>query len=150
MSIFSTLIGDVTSLFTHFNQANLDKFVADIQQGLQVAETDLAAAAAYIVSHGPAYVQDAQEVVAILAALTGNLTIPGSVITALKVAIDDMEQFIAAADHASSGTAHAVDMFAVMGAVDDVSRVHLGYKMHQSMIQATAVARVALANATKK
>lgn len=150
MSYFSTVIADITAVFTHFNQANFDKLIADVQQGVQVAESDLASAAAYIVANGPNYVQDAQEIVAILGALTGNLTIPATVISALNVAISDIEQFIGAVNSAQSGTAHAMDMFAVMGAVDDVSRVALGYKMHQSLINATAAARVALVSSTKK
>jgi hypothetical protein len=150
MSIFSKILADATALFTHFNQANYDQLIADIQQGVQVAESDLAAAAAWVAANGPTYVQDAETLVSVLAALTGNLTIPASVIAALQTAISDMEQFIAAVSNASSGTTSAFDVFATMGAVDDQSRVALGYKMNQSLIQATATARNALAVATKK
>lgn len=150
MSIFSTILHDVTSVFTHFTQANLDKLVGDVQAGIQVAESDLASAAAFIVTNGPNYVEDAQLLIATLGAFTGNLTIPVTVISALEVAVNDLEQFIGAAKSVASGTTSAFDVFAAMGAVNDISRVTLGYKMHQSLINATAAARVALVSSTKK
>src|SRR5271165_3379107 len=150
MSVFSTVLHDVTSLFTHFTQANLDKLVGDVNSGIQVAESDIAAAATFIVTNGPTYVEDAQLLIATLAAFTGHLTIPVTVISALESTVGDMQQFISVANSVKSNVAHGLDLFAAMGAVDDQSRVALGYKMHQSLINATALARVSLATATKK
>jgi hypothetical protein len=150
MSWWTTIVADATNLVTNFNQQNLDQLIADIQQDVQVAESDLAKAGAWFVANLPTVISDAQEFIAVLSALTGNLTIPASVITVLETAVSDTQQFLSAVESVSSGTAHAVDVFATMGAVDDTTRIALGYKMHQSLISATAAARVALAASTKK
>lgn len=143
---------DLVAFFTHFNQATFDQLVADLQQDVQVAEADLAKAAAWIVANGPTYVQDAQTLVSVLAALTGNLTIPVSVISALNTAIVDMEQFIGAVGKTSSVT--TAGFMSALAAVPDGKEspgtLLSGYKMHQSLIAATAAARGALGNAKKK
>jgi hypothetical protein len=148
MSFFS----DLESFFTSFSQASFDQLVADIVSDVQVAESDLAKAAAWIVAQGPAIVQDAETFEAVLAALTGNLTIPGAVISALQVAISDIQQFIGAVGKVSSVT--TVGFISTLAALPDGNEAPgtlvSGYKMHQALLNATAAARVALASATKK
>lgn len=147
-----SFLTDLENFFTHFNQANFDTLVADIQQDIEVAEADLARAAAWIVANGPTYVEDAQTLVAVLAALTGNLTIPASVISALKVAIADVQQFIGAVGKVSAVT--TAGFMSALAAVHDGNEspgsLMRGYKMHQSLMAATAAARQALANASRK
>jgi hypothetical protein len=141
---------DLTNFFTTFSQASFDELIADIQQDIEVAESDLAKAAAWIVANGPNYVQDAQTLVAVLAALTGNLTIPASVISTLNVAIADMQQFIGAVTTVSSGTTSAFDALAAYGGSETPAVISSGYKVHQALVEATAAARGTLAAATKK
>lgn len=147
MSIFT----DLATFFTHFNQANFDKLVADIQQDIQVAESDLAKAAAWLVANGPTIVQDAQVLVGVLAALTGNLTIPASVISGLNVAILDLQQFVGAAGKVSSVSTSG--FISALAAIPDGKETPYtlmsGYKAHQAVIGATATARQALADAQK-
>lgn len=147
MSFFT----DLTNFFVHFNQANFDVLVADIKQDIQVAEADLAKAAAFIVANGPTYVQDAQTLVAVLAALSGNLTIPSSVISALQTAIADVEQFIGAVSKVSSvSTAGFMSaLAAVPDGKESPATLMSGYHMHQDLIAATALARQALVAAQK-
>ena len=135
-----------------FTQAKFDQLVADIQGDVQIAESDLAAAAAWIVANGPNYVTDAQTLVAVLKALTGNLTIPGAVLSALGVAITDMQQFIGAVGKVTAPTVQSVvgALTAIPDGNEAPGTLVSGYKMHQSLIAATAAARGALANATKK
>jgi hypothetical protein len=142
---------DLKNFFTTFSQASFDELVADIQQDVTVAETDLAKAAAWIVANGPTYVQDAETLVAVLGALTGNLTIPASVISALNVAIADVQQFVGAVGKVSSvSTAGFMDALAAVGGTETPATILAGYKMHQSLLVATAAARQALAKASKK
>ena len=141
---------DITNIFTGgFTQASFDQLISDIVSDVEVAEADLAKAAAYIVAEGPTVVQDAQTLVSVLAALTGNLTIPASVLSALSVAISDMQQFIGAVGKVSSG---AVTAFAALSTYGNETPAVItnGYKLHQSVLNATAAARVALATANKK
>lgn len=147
-----SFLTDLENFFTHFSQANFDTLVADIQMDVQVAEADLAKAAAYIVANGPTYVQDAQTLIAVLAALGGNLTIPGSVISVLNAAVSDIEQFIGAVGKVASVTTAGfmTSLAAFPDGNESPGTVVNGYKMHQSLINATAAARVALANAKKK
>ena len=142
---------DITTLFTHFNQGNLDKLIADIQQDVAVAESDLKKAAAWIAANGPTYVQDAETIVSTLSALTGNLKISSSVISSLDIAIGDMQQFVGAVSSASSAksTASAFDVLAAYGGSETPAVITAGYKVHQSLVAATAAARVALATASK-
>jgi hypothetical protein len=151
MTIWSNISTFLGRVFT-FNQAKFDQLVADIRQDVQVAESDLAMAAAWVTANGPSLVSEAQTLVSVLAALTGNLTIPASVIAALKVAIGDMQQFVGAVTAAtSSSTAvHAFDALAAYGGSDTPAVVTSGYGVHSSLTQALAAARVALANASKK
>lgn len=141
---------DITSFFTHFTQADFDKLVADVQQAEQVVEDDLKKAAAFIVANGPSIIQDAETLVAILAALSGNLTIPSSVISALKVAIADAQQFVDAVAKAS-GSATPVAAFGAVSAFGSTQTqvVMSGYKVHQDLVAAAAAARQALASAKK-
>lgn len=140
---------DITSFFTHFTQADFDKLVADVQQAEQVVEDDLKKAAAFIVANGPAIIQDAETLVAILAALSGNLTIPSSVISALKVAITDAQQFVDAVAKASGST--PVAAFGAVSAFGTTNTqvVMSGYKVHQDLVAAAAAGRQALATAQK-
>ena len=151
MTIWSNISTFLGRVFT-FNQAKFDQLVADIRQGIQVAESDLSMAAAWVVANGPSLVTEAQTLLAVLGALTGNLTIPASVISALKVAIGDMQQFVGAVTTATSSTsaAHAFDALAAYGGSDTPTVVASGYGVHNSLTQALAAARVALAGASKK
>jgi hypothetical protein len=148
LSSVTTFLGRV---FT-FNQAKFDGLVADIKQDIQVAESDLAEAAAWVVANGPTLVSDAQTLISVLSALTGNLTIPVSVISALKVAVGDAQQFIAAVSAAqSAGNAPAAfDALADFGGSNTPAVVVSGYAVHNSLTEAVAAARTALANATRK
>jgi len=147
-----TFITDLENFFTHFTQANFDALVADIQQEVQVAESDLAKAAAFLVANGPTFVSDAQSIIAVLAALSGNLTIPAGVISTLNTAVADIEQFLSAVGKVASVT--TTNFISTLAALPDGNEAPgtlvSGYKMHQSLIAATAAARGALANATKK
>jgi hypothetical protein len=151
MSLLSTTWNDFIGLFTQgFTQAALDKLVADIQTDVQVGENDLALAGAWIVGNGPALVTDAQTFVAVLGALTGNLTIPAGVISAINLAIGDLQQFIGAVGKVTTPSAEGI-----MSAFSAVSNetpagVLAAYKAHQAVIAATAAARLALASAQKK
>jgi hypothetical protein len=151
MTIWSNISTFLGRIFT-FNQAEFDELVADMKQGIEVAESDLAMAAAWVTANGPSLVSEAQTLLSVLAALTGNLTIPASVIAALKVAISDMQQFVGAVTTAtSSGTAaHAFDALAAYGGSDTSAVVANGYGVHSALTQALAAARVALASASKK
>jgi hypothetical protein len=148
LSSISTFLGRV---FT-FNQAKFDTLVANIKQDIQVAESELAEAAAWVVANGPGLVSDAQTLIAVLGALTGNLTIPASVISALKVAVGDVQQFIGAVSAAQSATtaSTAFDALAAFGGSNQMAVVVSGYAAHSSLTQAVAAARLALANAKKK
>lgn len=127
-----------------FSQASLDQLVADIKQGVQTAESDLAIALAWIVSEMPSLVSDAQEVLAILTALTGNLTISASVLAAINVAIGDMQQFENAANALNaSGTVSAVSAPTQMGLVVK------GHAARAAMDAALAQGRLALNSAGK-
>jgi hypothetical protein len=147
----SQWITDLENFFTHFSQANFDALVADIQQGIQVAESDLARAAAYIVANGPTFVADAQSVISVLGALTGQLTIPTGVISALEVAVTDINQFIGAVGKVSSVT--TAGFMSTLAALPDSNEAPgtlvSGYKMHQALIAATAAGRLALGTATR-
>jgi hypothetical protein len=151
MTIWTDISTFLGRIFT-FDQAKFDELVADIKQGIEVAESDLAMAAAWVTANGPSLVSDAQTLLSVLGALTGNLTIPASVISALKVAIGDMQQFVTAVTAASSagGAAGAFDVLAVFGGSDTPAVVTSGYAAHSSLTQALAAARVALAHASKK
>jgi hypothetical protein len=150
-SFWSSITNFLGRAFT-FNQAKFDTLVADIKQEVQVAESDLAEAAAWIVANGPTLVSDAQTLIAVLSALTGNLTIPVSVIAALKVAVADTQQFIGAVSAAQSAESApaAYDGLAAFGGSNTPAVVVSGYAVHASLTQAIAAARTALANATKK
>jgi hypothetical protein len=151
MTIWSNISTFLGRVFT-FNQAKFDQLVADIRQDVEVAESDLAMAAAWVTANGPSLVSEAQTLLSVLAALTGNLTIPASVISALKVAITDMQQFVDAVTAATSSStaSHAFDALAAFGGSDTPAVVTSGYGVHSSLTQALAAARVALANASKK
>ena len=88
MTIWSNISTFLGRVFT-FNQTKFDQLVADIRQNIEVAESDLAMAAAWVAANGPSLVSEAQTLLSVLGALTGNLTIPASVISALKVTISD-------------------------------------------------------------
>ena len=142
---------DFTTFLTHWNQANFDKLVADIQQDIQVAESDLAKAAAWIASQGPTIISDAETLMSVLAALSGNLTIPASVLSVLKVAIADMQQFVGAVSKvAFVSTESMVGVLSAFDSNENPATVTSAYKMHQSLLNATAAARMALATAKKK
>jgi hypothetical protein len=146
-----SFLTDLENFFTHFNQANFDKLVADIQSDVQVAEADLARAAAWIVANGPTIINDAQTLIAVLAALSGNLTIPAGVIAVLKVTIADVQQFVGAVGKVSSvSTAGFMDALAAVGGTETPATILAGYETHQSLLVATAAARQALAKASKK
>ena len=110
MTIWSNISTFLGRVFT-FNQTKFDQLVADIRQNIEVAESDLAMAAAWVAANGPSLVSEAQTLLSVLGALTGNLTIPASVISALKVTISDMQQFVGAVTTATSSStaAHAFD-----------------------------------------
>jgi hypothetical protein len=148
LSSVTTFLGRV---FT-FNQAKFDGLVVDIKQDIEVAESDLAEAAAWVVANGPVLVSDAQTLISVLGALTGNLTIPVSVIAALKTAVADTQQFIGAVSAAQSAESApaAYDGLAAFGGSNTPAVVVSGYAVHASLTQAIAAARTALANATKK
>lgn len=142
---------DFTTFLTHWNQANFDKLVADIQQDIQVAESDLAKAAAWIASQGPTIISDAETLMSVLAALSGNLTIPASVLSVLKVAIADMQQFVGAVSKvAFVSTESLVGVLSAFDSNENPVTVTSAYKMHQSLLNAAAAARMALATANKK
>lgn len=143
---------DLAAFFTHFNQANFDKLVGDIQADVQVAEADLAKAAAWLVAQGPTFVSDAETLVSVLGALSGNLTIPSSVISALSTAANDLNQFIGVVGKVTSVTTAAFmdSLAAFPDGNESPGTLVSGYKVHQSLINATAAARMALATAHKK
>jgi hypothetical protein len=147
-----SFLTDLENFFTHFNQANFDTLVADIQQDVQVAEADLARAAAWLVANGPTIVADAQTLVSVLAALTGHLTIPVSVISVLETTVADLQQFVGAVGKVASVT--TAGFMSALAAVPDGNEspgtLLSGYKMHQSVLSATVAARLALATAKKK
>jgi hypothetical protein len=145
LSSVTTFLGRV---FT-FNQTKFDGLVADIKQDIQVAEGDLAEAAAWVVANGPTLVSDAQTLISVLGAVTGNLTIQASVIAALKTAVADAQQFIGAVSAAQSAGAGAFDGLAAFGGSNTPTIVVSGYAVHASLTQAIAAARTALANSTK-
>jgi hypothetical protein len=147
-----SFITDLENFFTHFSQANFDTLVADIQQGIQVAESDLAKAAAFLVANGPTFVSDAQSIIAVLAALSGNLTIPAGVISVLNTAVADIEQFLGAVGKVASVTTQSFvsSLAAFPDGNEAPGTLVSGYKMHQALIAATAQARLAIPAATKK
>jgi hypothetical protein len=151
MTIWTNISTFLGRIFT-FDQAKFDALIADIKRGAEVAESDLAMAAAWVTANGPSLVSEAQTLLSVLSALTGNLTIPASVISALTVAIGDMQQFVTAVTAASSAgsAARAFDALAALGGSDTPAVVTGGYAAHSSLAQALAAARVALANASKK
>jgi hypothetical protein len=144
MTIWTNISTFLGRIFT-FDQAKFDALIADIKQGVEVAESDLAMAAAWVTANGPSLVSEAQTLLSVLSALTGNLTIPASVISALTVAISDVQQFVTAVTAASSAgsVAGAFDALAALGGSNTPAA-------HSSLTQALAAARVALANASKK
>jgi hypothetical protein len=150
MTIWTNISTFLGRIFT-FDQAKFDALIADIKQGVEVAESDLAMAAAWVTANGPSLVSEAQTLLSVLSALNGNLTIPASVISALTVAISDMQQFVTAVTAASSaGSAAGAFAPAALGGSDTPAVVTGGYAAHSSLTQALAAARVALANASKK
>lgn len=142
MSWLSTFTSWVTG---GFQQSALDSLVAQIKQGFQTAESALASAVAFVISDGPTIISDAQELVAVLAALTGNLTIPAAVISALNVAIQDAQEFLAAVSAAQTALA---PVSSVVSAPTQVDFVLKGHAVRAALDQAVSAARLALNSAT--
>jgi hypothetical protein len=116
MTIWTNISTFLGRIFT-FDQAKFDALIADIKQGVEVAESDLAMAAAWVTTNGPSLVSEAQTLLSVLSALTGNLTIPAPVISALTVAINDVQQFVTAVTAANSAGSAA-------GAFDALAATH--------------------------
>jgi hypothetical protein len=144
---------DFLNLFTHFSQASADKVVADLQSDVQVAEADLARFGAWIVANGPTIISGAQTFISVLAALSGNLTIPAGVISVLKVAIADSQQFLTAVEKVTPATFTSASVVGAFAAVPDGKEAPgtliSGYRVMNALTAATAEARLALAGVKK-
>lgn len=141
MSYASSIVQDFKNLFANYNQANWDKLVADINGGIQVGENDLALAAAWVLANLPTYVADAKTLVTVLSALTGQATVPAAVVTTLNSAIAEVSTFLSAVGTVSAAFGVATPVNLASSPAANVQ----AYKVHQSLVAATAMARLALA-----